>query len=148
MATNLTKASRNAYQATRSWWSRAKIRINKTIIKDIRLLMEMLLAPEEDPLWTRPIALLIPRKPTHWCKSHASYAGIGGWTLNFGALMWRVLTQEDLITFGFNLKAIGPATDKPTDPKQPGLHINPLEFLAAIINLWLALKCISLELPC
>jgi hypothetical protein len=34
------------------------------------------------------------------------------------------------------------------DPTAPGLHINPLELLAAIINLWICLKCISLELPC
>jgi hypothetical protein len=61
--------------------------------------------------------------------------------------MWRV-TREDLIIFGFNMKSIGPTTDEPTDPAQQGLHINPLEFLAAIINLWLALKCISLSLPC
>jgi hypothetical protein len=61
--------------------------------------------------------------------------------------MWRV-TREDLIAFGFNMKTIGPATDEPMDPAQQGLHINPLEFLAAIINLWLALKCISLGLPC
>jgi hypothetical protein len=46
------------------------------------------------------------------------------------------------------MKTIGPAMDKPTDPAQQGFHINPLDFLAAIINLWLALKCISLPLPC
>jgi hypothetical protein len=146
MATNLTRASRNAFRTTRSWWSKAKIRINKTIIRDMHLLLETLLAPEEDPIWTRPIALLVPREATHWIKSDASYAGIGGWTLNFGALMWRV-TREDLVAFGFNMKAIGPTTDEPTEPAQEGLHINPLEFLAAIINLWLALKCISLGLP-
>ena len=62
--------------------------------------------------------------------------------------MWRV-TREDLVLLGFNMKTIGPKTDEPTDPTKPGLHINPLEFLAAIVNLWLALKLISLEShPC
>jgi hypothetical protein len=65
MATNLTRASRNAFRTTRSWWSRAKIRINKTITRDMRLLLETLLAPEEDPLWTRPIALLVPLGKQH-----------------------------------------------------------------------------------
>jgi hypothetical protein len=144
MATNLTRASRNAFRTTRSWWSKAKIRVNKTVIRDMRLLLETLLAPEEDPLWTRPIALLVPREPTHWVRSDASYAGIGGWTPYFGGLMWRV-TREDLVLLGFNMKTIGPKTDEPTDPANSGLHINPLEYLAAIINLWLALKCISLS---
>jgi hypothetical protein len=103
--------------------------------------MDTLLAPEEDPIWTRPIALLVPRTATHWLISDASYSGIGGWSLTFGTFMWRV-TREDLILFGFNMKAIGPASDKPTTSDAQGLHINPLEFLAVIINPWLALKII------
>jgi hypothetical protein len=90
MSTHLTRASCNAFRATRSWWSKAKIQVNKSVIWDICLLMETLLAPKEDPIWTRPIALLVPREATHWFKSDVSYAGIGSWTLNFGALMWRV----------------------------------------------------------
>jgi hypothetical protein len=35
------------------------------------------------------------------------------------------------------------STDEPADPAAQGLHINPLEFLAIIINLWLALKIIG-----
>ena len=141
LATNLKRASRNAYSPSRSWWSKGKIRLNSQAINDIRLLMETLLAPEEDPIWTRPIALLVPRTATHWLKSDASYAGIGGWSLTFGTFMWRV-TREDLILFGFNMKTIGPASDEPTTQDATGLHINPLEFLAVIINLWLALKII------
>jgi hypothetical protein len=144
MSTHLTRASHNAFRATHSWWSKAKIRVNKTVIQDMHLLMEPLLAPKEDPIWTHPIALLVPREATHWFKSNANYAGIGGWTLNFGALMWRV-TREDLVILGFNMKTIGPKADKPMDPSKPGLHINPLEFLAAIVNLWLALKLISIK---
>jgi len=104
--------------------------------------LETLLVPEEDPLWTRPIALLVPREPTHWLKSDASYAGIGGWTLSFGTFMWRI-TRDALVDFGFHMKTIGTTIDEPTDPTITGLHINPLEFLAVIINLWIALKIIS-----
>jgi hypothetical protein len=43
------------------------------------------------------------------------------------------------------MKTIGPKTDEPTDPSKPGLHINPLKFLAVIVDLWLALKLISIE---
>jgi hypothetical protein len=46
------------------------------------------------------------------------------------------------------MKSIGMSTDKPTDPAALGLHINPLEFLAVIINLWLALKIIGDDSIC
>jgi hypothetical protein len=51
------------------------------------LLLKTLLLLKEDPLWTRPIGLLVAHEATHWIKLEGSYAGIGGWTLNFGALM-------------------------------------------------------------
>jgi hypothetical protein len=142
LATNLKRAGKNAYSSTRSWWSKGKIRLNSSAIQDIKLLLETLLAPEEDPIWTRPIALLVLRTPTHWLKSDASYAGIGGWSHCFGTFMWRI-TTEDLILFGFDMKPIGKANDEPITSNATGLHINPLEFLAVIINLWLALKLIT-----
>jgi hypothetical protein len=143
LATNLKRSCRNALSSQRSFWSKGKVRINRAAVRDIQFLLETLLAPEEDPLWTRPIALLVPREPTHWLKSDASYAGIGGWTLSFGTFMWRI-TRETLVDFGFNMKIIGRTNDEPTDPTVTGLHINPLEFLAVVINLWIALKIISL----
>jgi hypothetical protein len=96
--------------------------------------METLLAPEEDPIWTQPIALLIPHTPTHWLKLDVSYAGIGGWSHCFGTFMWRI-TTEDLILLGFDIKPIGKVNDEPTACNATGLHINPFEFLAVIINL-------------
>jgi hypothetical protein len=143
LAANLKRASKNALSSQRSFWSRGKVRINQSAVRDILFLLETLLAPEEDPLWTRPIALLIPREATHWLKSDASYAGIGGWTLGFDTFMWRIM-REDLLELGFDMKAIGATTDEPTDSSAQGLHINPLEFLAVIINLWIALKLISM----
>jgi hypothetical protein len=142
LAATLKIVSRNAFSSTRSWWEKGKVRLNSTALRDIHLLMETLLVPDEDPIWSRPIALLVPCTATHWLKSDASYAGIGGWSQDFGTFMWRV-TREDLIAFGFHMKTIGMSTDEPADPAAQGLHINPLEFLAVIINLWLALKIIG-----
>ena len=117
--------------------------MNATVIRDIRLLQETLLVPDGNPLWTRPIALLIPRIATHYLKSDASYASIGVWSAHFGTFMWRVM-REDLLLFGFDMKPIGQASNEPHVSATPGLHINPLEFLAVLINLWIALKLISL----
>jgi hypothetical protein len=124
-----------------------KIWLNSTALRDIHLLMETLLVPDEDPIWSRSIALLVPRTATPWLKSDASYAGISGWSQDFGRFMWRV-TCKDLIAFGFHMKTIGMSTDKPIDLAAQGLHINPLEFLAVIINLWLALKIIRDDPRC
>jgi hypothetical protein len=61
--------------------------------------------------------------------------------------MWRI-TTEDLLLFGFDMKPSGKANNEPITSNSKGLHINPLEFLAVIINLWLALKLITEAPPC
>jgi hypothetical protein len=48
--------------------------------------------------------------------------------------MWRI-TRKALVEFGFHMKNIGVMIDEATDPTVTGLHINPLEFFAVIINL-------------
>jgi len=90
-----------------------------------------------DPTWTRPIALLIPRTFTHQFLSDASYGGLGGWSPQF-AIMWRIM-RDTLLSFGFPMKDIDLAGE-PADFAPDGLHINPLEFIAIIINIWLALR--------
>jgi hypothetical protein len=45
--------------------------------------------------------------------------------------------QDDLVTLGFPMKIIDRYQQEPLDGEDPGLHINPLEFLGAIIYAWL-----------
>jgi hypothetical protein len=82
---------------------------------------------------------------THALLSNATYEGLGGWSPDF-LVMWR-LTKEDLVFLGFSLKVTNPLTGEP-DSDELGLHINPLEFIAAIINLWILLKCVQVLPPC
>jgi hypothetical protein len=77
--------------------------------------------------------------------SDASYEGVGGWSPDF-QVMWR-LSREDLLLLGFPLKLVTSADGEP-EMDAAGLHINHLEFIAAIINLWLLLKCIQSLSPC
>jgi hypothetical protein len=60
--------------------------------------------------------------------------------------MWR-LTTEDLRFFGFYVKMANPKSGVQA-ADQEGLHINPLEFLAAIVNLWLCLTLVRFLPPC
>ena len=71
----------------------------------------------------------------HECFSDASYAGIGAFSdhdeFDF---RWR-LTREELIQAGFDMKAIDQDSGEPHGTSD-GLHINVLEFIAMIIELW------------
>jgi hypothetical protein len=133
----LKQASRAAFSTTRTFWSRGKIRLSRSVIADLKLLCESLRVPEYSPIWSRYIGLLVPRIATHRFLSDASYEGIGGWSPCF-QLMWR-FTRADLLYFGFSLKPLQGRTGEPTRDGE-GLHINPLEFIACIVNLWILLK--------
>jgi hypothetical protein len=141
----LKRASRAAFQPTRSWWSRGKICLSKSVVADLEHLCEYLTVPEFSPIWSRYIGLLVPRIATHRFLSDASYEGIGGWSPCFG-IMWRY-NRADLIFYGFSLKALKGTSSEP-DVDEEGLHINPLEFIACIVNLWLILKLVQLLPPC
>jgi hypothetical protein len=145
LADAIKQATRRAFGPIRSFWSRGKIRFNKGVIEDLKLLAESLRLPEFSPVWSCYIGLLVPRIATHEFLSDASYEGVGGWSLGM-KVQWR-LTRDDLLEMGFNLKLIDAITGEP-DPDEKGLHINPLEFLAAIINLWLFLCLIKTSNRC
>lgn len=136
----LKNATRQAFSPTRSWWSRGKVRFSKRVQADLRFLCEQLTLPEFSPVWSCYIGLLIPRSPTHTMISDASYEGLGGWSPEF-EVQWR-LTKDDLLELGFHIKIVNALTGEPTSD-QIGLHINPLEFIATIINLWLMLVLIK-----
>jgi hypothetical protein len=141
----LKKATRSAFSNKRSWWTRGKVRLSASVRADLRFLCEFLCEPEFSPVWSRYIGLLVPRVATHELLSDASYEGIGGWSPDF-EVMWR-FTRDDLLLLGFPLKLVTSADGEP-ESDAAGLHINPLEFIAAIVNLWLLLKCTQQLPPC
>jgi hypothetical protein len=141
----LKKATRSAFSQKRSWWTRGKVRLSASVRADLLFLCEFLCEPEFSPVWSRYIGLLIPRTATHELLSDASYEGIGGWSPEF-QVMWR-FTRDDLLLLGFPLKLVAAANGEP-ESDAVGLHINPLEFIATIVNLWLLLKLVNTLPPC
>eukprot|EP00980_Cylindrotheca_fusiformis_P013954 scaffold3624_cov199-Cylindrotheca_fusiformis.AAC.1 len=137
---------RGAEEPGRRWWKQCRIFLSTVAIGTIRQLLETLVGDPFEHLWRRPIALYLDRDPTHMVKSDASYLGLGGWSPDF-LFLWR-LTREDLAAHGFDMKAISQKSGEPAQVDAPGLHINPLEFIATILNLWIALKFIQREGPC
>ena len=138
----LTAALRKAAQSSGWFWRQGKMRVPAETARDLAVIAEVLGLPEFHPTWTRPIALLIPRTSTHSFLSDASYGGLGGWSPEFN-VMWRIM-RDALLQFGFPMQHIDTAGE-PVDFTAAGLHINPLEFIAIILNLWLALKLIAVS---
>jgi hypothetical protein len=141
----LKAATHSAFSNRRSWWKRGKVRLSTLVCTDLRFLCKFLSEPEFSPVLSRYIGLLVPRVATHTLLSDASYEGIGGWSPDFN-VMWR-FTRDVLLLLGFPLKLVTLADGEP-DMDAVGLHINPLEFIAAIVNLRLLLKCIQNLPPC
>lgn len=93
--------------------------------------------------WTREIGLLIPRSPTCEPIGDASFEGLGGYCIVL-AYMWRIHAAE-MRSHGFDIptndndlirryKAEGGTFDN-----ECLCHINILEFVTIIINLWFAI---------
>ncbi len=140
LANAIKNASRRAFHPTRRWWTKGRITFSHEVIQDLLFLCESLNLPEFSPVWCCYIVLLVARAATHCFLSDTSYEGLGGWSPNF-KVQWR-LTRADLLELGFNLKIVNAISGEPKSD-EVGLHINPLEFIAVIINLWLFLCSIK-----
>jgi hypothetical protein len=140
----LTQAAKNAFSDKRSWWTRSRIYLSRVAVATINQMLETLLEPEESPLWSRPIALYLDRDYTHRAYSDASYGGLGGWCAEF-SFLWR-LNRDTLVEAGFEMRAIKISSNDP-ESTDGFLHINPLEYLGALINLWICIKCVILLGP-
>jgi hypothetical protein len=145
----LNEATRGAWQVLAfrtgsfcQWYRLPRIRLTRETVRDLRLLRSKITFQLEDPTWCRPIGLLVGRSPTSLSYSDASYQGLGGWS-GIYQFMWR-LSRDDLTECGFDMKILEEASMEPIDDADnDGLHINVLEFVALIINIWFALVSIQ-----
>ena len=124
-------------RVTKRWWHTSRVRIPDDAMTDIRLLRSFLVPSTHQHLWTRPIRLLIPRAPTMTPISDASYDRLGGWALEHPCI-WR-LSKSDMDSCGFFLPKGKEPTDAEKDEKLFD-HINILEFVAVLINVWSAVR--------
>jgi hypothetical protein len=126
--------------ATKGWWHRKRVHISDEVFRDLRMLQRSLEGPLGESLWSRPIGLLVPREPTATVLSDASYGGIGGWSPDL-SFAWR-LTRQELLAHGFPMREIDASGEAiPTNQDEPDkLHINILEFVGIVINIWLVIS--------
>ena len=110
------------------WRRNKKLYLYKGAKWALRLIHQCLL-DEHNPVWTRPLGLLIPRDPHGTPYSDASTTGLGGfcYALHF---QWRYLVSDLLKGTVF----------KPKERKEGDeAHINVLEFVAIIINIYFSI---------
>ena len=112
----------------RGWGKFRKIHLDKASKWALQL-MAACLEDEKNPVWTRPLGLLIPRDPHGTPYSDASTTGLGGFctSLNF---QWRCLVADIIKGTAFKPKERREGDD---------LHINVLEFLGIIINIYFSI---------
>jgi hypothetical protein len=136
--------------SSKRWWTRFRFRITSTIRADCRLLRNTLEGEDNfyHPIWSRDIGLLIPREVNTIPISDASYEGLGGFCRTF-RYMWR-LSVHDLRSCGWKIcgdeESKNQLHETPSFSPKPGpdeAHINVLEFVAIIINMWMLLKLID-----
>ena len=120
------------------WWKRTRISIPDHVFHYLQLLRTATTNPAS---WTRSIGLLVPRQATAVAYSDAAYTGMGGWSPHFGFL-WR-LTRSHLEHVGFPMREILEDDAAASQSGHDTLHINTLEFIGLIINLWFCLSCLQ-----
>mgnify|MGYP000010815480 CR=1 FL=1 len=124
------------------WWKTSKSQPLMVVMDDLRFIRGLLDDDVYNPAWCRSIGLLIQRTPKGALYSDASYEGLGG--LLAAYFKWR-LSYADLIACGFPRAYNAPCLQAtcPDDPESERAHINILEFVAIIINVWLLLRFIQ-----
>jgi hypothetical protein len=139
---NAIRAQALRGKVTKRWWHTSRVRIPNDAMTDIRL-VPMFLAPEgHSRVLTRPIGLLIPRSPTITPISDACYGDLGCWAQGH-TLIWRLI-KADLEAYSFIL----PTGREPSEAEKKERdfdHINILEFVAVIVNIWVAVRYLMLQ---
>ena len=127
----------------KSWWVRFRFRISLSIKAELRLLRATLDTNLYHPTWCRLIGLIIPRDVNTVPISDASYEGLGGLCRAI-PFIWR-LSANDLRECGWKISGDGRVQEADFTPRNDDdeAHINILEFLAIVINMWLLLKLLS-----
>jgi hypothetical protein len=130
----------------KNWWNRFRFKIKPEVKADCRLLLRTLDENFFHSVWSRDIGLIIPREVNTIPISDASYEGIGGFCRTF-KFMWRI-SASDLRSCGWKICGDSESLVNENPPFSPKCaadeaHINILEFVAIIVNLWMLLKLID-----
>jgi hypothetical protein len=129
------------------WWNFRKFHVPASVLDGDLALLESSLASDDTAtddgavsIWSHPLALLVKREWTCVVLSDAAYSGLGGWSpsLHF---MWRI-TAGELQAAGLRISDLDDEATRARARDPDDLHINVLEFVAIIINVWLTLTFI------
>ncbi len=123
---------------SKQWWRKGLLKIPSSACADLDLMCQNISLEPDDPNWRRYIGFIVDRSPNCEAIQDAAHEGLGGWSSTF-QFMWRI-THDELRSAPINwpMKVFDHVKlDAPLHAA--GLHINILEFVALIINMWFVL---------
>jgi hypothetical protein len=130
------------HKRIRRWYQRRQVKVPDTIVRELQQLRATISDNPDDPAWTRPIGLMVPRVPTITVFTDASNHALGGWSRE-GELnhMWRI-TMDDLVALGVPARTSWTNRHNYHEPTidKHGFHINILEFFAIFIEIWIVVR--------
>jgi hypothetical protein len=124
--------------ASKHWWRNGLLKLPRSACADLDVMCQNISLDPDDSNWRRYIGYLVDRTPNCEAIQDAAHEGLGGWSSTF-LFMWR-LTHTELRTapISWPMKSFDVARlDAPIHAQ--GIHINLLEFVALIINMWFVL---------
>jgi hypothetical protein len=124
--------------SSKQWWRKGLLKIPSSACADLDLMCQNISLDLDDSNWRRYIGFIVNRSPNCKAIQDAAHEGLGGWSSTF-QFMWRT-THDELraAPISWPMKVFDHA--KPDAPLHAvGLHINILEFVALIINMWFVL---------
>ena len=129
------------YRAIRT--SERSFQPSAAVVEDLNMLHSFIDFEEDSPIWNRPMGLFFPRVPHCILETDMSTGdksgtkgGLGG-TISLFNAMWR-LSNADIMSLGIDPLYLRPRGAEFGDDDAL-LHVNIGEFIAIIINIWLAI---------
>ena len=78
----LSDESAKAGLQPKHWWRNRRLFLPPYVLAELQRLKDSLSDSLYDPMWHRPIGLLVDRLPTLITQTDASLNGLGGWSLH------------------------------------------------------------------
>jgi hypothetical protein len=124
--------------SSKHWWRKGLLKIPSSACADLDLMCQNMWLDPADSNWRRYIGFIVNRSPNCEAIQDAAHESLGGWSSTF-QFMWRT-THDELRSAptSWPMKVFNHAKlEAPLHAD--GLHINILEFVALIINMWFVL---------
>jgi hypothetical protein len=125
--------------SSKQWWRKGLHKIPSSACVDLDLMCQNASLNPDDSNWRCYISFIVDQSPNCKAIQDAAHQGLGSWSSTF-QFIWRTMTHDEhhSAPISWPMKVFNHAKlDAPFHAD--GLHINLLEIVALIINMWFVL---------